>query len=294
MIDITYKDHGSCCSFFFFTTGKRTGCHVVFHNLDTIFILELDTCHFIKSNAVPQTNESDCFTSHIIKQVCNSRLSTRNQYAVRRNFFVEMGLACASRSQLTKVKIILNQWNHTGQEQPFLTVCKFIRLHADRAKKNIQPFIFCKSFSSLLQLININMWHLNRCQLTNTDWRNIFLLFLFGTKRIPINVLNAKVIVAFHFVIQLNNAPDTAAEQAVKLFRVFVSNRHIANSKIGKLCKKAVLFHIQSDSHHINNCVAAFLTQLRKNLLRFIRAYKVIGKNTFHILYAFFNNIFII
>ena len=174
-----------------------------------------------------------------------------------------MGLTSASRTQFTKVKIVLNQWNHTGQKQPFFTVCKFIRFHADRTQKNIQPLIFCKGFSSLLQLININMWHLDWCQLTDTDWRNIFLLFLFGMKRIPINILNAKVIIAFNLIIQLNDTPDTTAEQTIKFFRVFVGNRYITNSQIGKLCKKAVLFHIQSDSHHINDRVAAFLSQLR-------------------------------
>ena len=53
LIDISHKYHRSSSSLFFFATGKRTGCHVVLHNLDAIFILELDTCHFIKSNAVP-------------------------------------------------------------------------------------------------------------------------------------------------------------------------------------------------------------------------------------------------
>ena len=155
-----------------------------------------------------------------------------------------MGLTCASRSQLTKIKVVLNQWNHTGQEQPFLTICKFIRFHTDRTQKNIQPFIFGKSFSSLLQLVNINVRHLDWCQLTDTDWRNIFLLFLFRTKRIPINVLNTKVIVAFYLIIQLNDTPDTTAEQTVKFFRVFIGNRYIANAQIRKLCKKAILFHI--------------------------------------------------
>ena len=178
-----------------------------------------------------------------------------------------MGLTSAPRSQLTKIKVVLHQRNHTGQEQPFLTICKFIRLHADRTEKNIQPLIFSKGFSSLLQLVNINVRHLNRCQFTDTDWRNIFLLFLFGTKWISINILNAKIIVAFHLIIQLNNTPDAATKQAIKFFRVFIGNRYITNSQIRKLCKKAVLFHIQSDSHHINDRVTAFLSQLRQNLL---------------------------
>ena len=39
-----------------------------------------------------------------------------------------------------------------------------------KKQKDIQPFIFRKSFSSLLQFININVRHLDRCQLTDTDW----------------------------------------------------------------------------------------------------------------------------
>ena len=267
LIDVSHKYHRSSSSLFFFSTCKRTGCHVVFHNLDAIFILELDTCHFIKSNAVPQANQSNRFASHIVKEVCNCRLSTGNQDTIWRNLFVEMRLTSASRSQLAKIEIILNQWNHTGQKQPFLAICKFIRLHANRSEKNIQPFIFGKGFSSLLQLININMRHLDRCQFTDTYRRNIFLLFLFGTQWIPINVLNAKVIVTLNLIVQLNDTPDTTTEQSVKFFRVFVGNRYIANSQIGKLCKKAVLFHIQSNSHHINDRMTAFLSQLRQNLL---------------------------
>ena len=150
LIDISYKDHRCRSSLFFFTTCKRTRCHVILHNLDTVFILELDACHFVKSNAVPQSNQSHRFASHIVKEVCNCRLPTRDQDTVGRNFFVKMGLTCASRTQFTKVKIVLNQWNHTGQKQPFFSVCKFIRFHADRTQKNIQPLIFCKGFSSLL------------------------------------------------------------------------------------------------------------------------------------------------
>ncbi len=221
-------------------------------------------------------------------------MPTGNQNTVWRNFFVEVGLASASRSQLTKVKIILNQRKHTGQKQPFLTICKFIRLHTNRTQKYIKPFIFGKCLSSLLQFININVRHLNRCQLSDTDRRNIFLLFLFGTKRISVNILNVKIVVAFHFIVQLNNTPDTTAEQPVKLFRIFIRNRHIANSQIRKLCKEAVLFHIQANCHHINDCVTAFFSQLRENFLRFVRAYKVIRKNMLYILYAFLDDRFII
>ena len=54
--------------------------------------------------------------------------------------------------------------------------------------------------------------------------------FVFGTKRISVNILNAKVIVALNLVIQLNDT-DTSAEQAVKFLRVFVGNRYVANPR---------------------------------------------------------------
>lgn len=85
-----------------------------------------------------------------------------------------------------------------------------------------------------------------------------------------------------------------AVEQPVKLFWIFIRNRHIANSQIRKLCKEAVLFHIQANCHHINDCVTAFFSQMRENFLRFVRAYKVIRKNMLYILYAFLNDRFII
>ena len=83
LIDVSNKYHRRSSSLFFFATGKRARCHVILHNLNAIFILKLDTCHFIKSNAVPQSDQSDRFASHIVKEVCNRRLSTGDQDTVR-------------------------------------------------------------------------------------------------------------------------------------------------------------------------------------------------------------------
>ena len=55
-----------------------------------------------------------------------------------------------------------------------------------------------------------------------------------------------------------------AVEQPVKLFWIFIRNRHIANSQIRKLCKEAVLFHIQANCYHINDCVTAFFAAERE------------------------------
>ena len=55
---------------------------------------------------------------------------------------------------------------------------------------------------------------------------------MFGTKRISVNILDSEVIIALNFIVQLNNTPDTATKQAVKLFRVFIRNWHISNTQI--------------------------------------------------------------
>ena len=275
LVDIAHKYHGGRGRLLLFAARKGAGRHVVLHDLHAVFVLELNAGNLVKGNAVPQTDQAHGLAPHVIEQVGHGGLATGNQDTVGRNFLIDMGFTGAARAKLTQVEVILYQRNHTGQQQPLFTIGKRFRLITGRTQHQAQPFFLAECLASLPDLIQIDMGHLDRCHAVDADRRR---LFIFLDK----------------FIAQLHNAPDAAAEQAVKLFRVFVSNRHIANSKIGKLCKKAVLFHIQSDSHHINNCVAAFLTQLRKNLLRFIRAYKVIGKNTFHILYAFFNNIFII
>ena len=197
LIDISNKYHRSRCSLFFTSTGKGSRCHVVFHDLYTIFILKSNTGNLIKGDNIPHANQPNCFTCHVIKQVCNRCLTSRYKDTVWRNFFVYMRLASTSRSQLTEIKVIFHQWNHSGKKQPFDTLIKFIRLHACRAKKDIYPFIFGKCLSSILQILHINMRHLDWRQFTNTDWRCIFFIFL------------------NKFIIQLQDTPNTATKEAV-------------------------------------------------------------------------------
>ena len=59
LIDVSNKYHRSRSCFFFLTTGKRTGCHIIFHDLNAIFIFKANTCHFVKGNTVPQTDQTD-------------------------------------------------------------------------------------------------------------------------------------------------------------------------------------------------------------------------------------------
>src|SRR5699024_8428675 len=52
LIDVTHKYHRSVCCFFLFTAGKRTRCHIVLHDLDSILILETDTGHLVKGYTI--------------------------------------------------------------------------------------------------------------------------------------------------------------------------------------------------------------------------------------------------
>ena len=138
------------------------------------------------------------------------------------------------------------------------------------------------------------MRHLNWRQLADTDRGNFLLLFLFGTQRISVDVLDSKVIIALRFIIQLDNTPNTSAEKAIEFLRIFVCDWYISQTEIGKLSKIAVLFNIQMYRHHINDGMTSLLPQLGKNFLSFIRTDEIVSKNPFDLLNAVLDHFFII
>ena len=150
LVDVAHKDHRGRGCLFLFATGKGTGSHIVLHDLDAVFILELDSGNLIKSHTVPKTNQANRFAPHIVEQVCNGRLSTRNQNAVGRDFFIKMRFSRTAGTKFTEVEIVLHQWNHSCEQEPFFSFRKFVRFHADRTQKDIQPLILCKSFTATL------------------------------------------------------------------------------------------------------------------------------------------------
>ena len=50
------------------------------------------------NNAVPKPYKTNCFASHIVKQIGNGCLTAGNKDAVRGDFLVDMGFAGASRT----------------------------------------------------------------------------------------------------------------------------------------------------------------------------------------------------
>ena len=98
LIDVADEDHRSGRGFFFLSTGKGAGCHIVLHDLDAVFVLEIDTGNLVKRHAVPQADQADRFSAHVVKQIGNGSLTAGNKDAVRGDFFVDMGFAGASRT----------------------------------------------------------------------------------------------------------------------------------------------------------------------------------------------------
>src|SRR5699024_5179881 len=123
-------------------------------------------------------------------------------------------------------------------------------------------------------------------QLADADRGNFLLLFLFGTQRISVDILDPEIIITLRFIVQLDNTPDASAEKTVEFFRIFVCNRYISQTEIGKFSKIAVLFNVQMHRHHINDGMASLLPQLGKNFLSFIRTDEIVSKNPFDLLNA--------
>ena len=97
LIDIAYKDHTGRSRLFLFATSKGAGSHVVLHDLDAVFVLEVDACNLVKGHAIPQANEADCLSAHVVEQVCYRGLTTGYKDAVRGYFFIQMALAGTTR-----------------------------------------------------------------------------------------------------------------------------------------------------------------------------------------------------
>ena len=169
LVNVAHKDHGGRSRLFFLASGKGPGGHIVLHDLDAIFILKVNAGNLIKGDAIPHTDKPHGLPAHVVEQIGHRGLSAGYQNTVGRNLLIQMRFTRRPRSQLTQVKVILHQRNHTKKQKPLLPPCQLIRLHTDGPHHNIQPFPFGEILPPFLQLLNINMRHLDRRQLHNLD-----------------------------------------------------------------------------------------------------------------------------
>ena len=276
LVDVADEYHRGAGGLFFLATGKRTGGHVVLHDLDAVFILEVNARHLIEGHAVPQTHKADGLPAHVVEQVGHCSLAARDQDAVGRDFLVQVTLTSTPGTKLTKVEVVLYQRDHTRQQEPLLTLSQGIRLHADGTQQDVHPFFLGERFPALLQLIDVHVGHLDRRQLPDL-YRIAVLLVLLD-----------------ELVIQLHDAPNTTAEQPVELLRVLVGNGHGLQAEIGELGLIDIALDIQAYRDFVNDGIASTGTKDRENFLRFIRTHKVICQNTFNIFNASFDDFFIV
>ena len=88
------------------------------------------------------------------------------------------------------------------------------------------------------------MGHLDRRQLPDL-YRHSILLFFFHI-----------------LIIKLDNTPDTAAEQPVKLLRVFILQKNIVNTQIGEAGDINIPPHVKPCRNRIDDGIASFFPEL--------------------------------
>ena len=145
-----------------------------------------------------------------------------------------MGFPRTARPQFTEVEIIFHKRNHPCQEQPFFPVGQRIRFHTSRTQHDVQPFFLGKGLAAALQFVHIDMGHLDWREITDTDGINVLLLPVIPLRAIFTGQNDIQVLRSFCVIIQLYDAPYTAAQKAVVFFRVFISNGDSGQAQIGK------------------------------------------------------------
>ena len=129
-----------------------------------------------------------------------------------------------------------------------------------------------KGCNLMLQLININVRHLDWLQVADLNGISILLFFL------------------DELIIQLHDTPNAAAEQPVELLRILIFDRHLLQAQIGELREIAVLLDVQLHGDHVDDRVAAALAQLGEDLLALIRSHEVVRQDSLHLLHAGFDD----
>ena len=79
------------------------------------------------------------------------------------------------------------------------------------------------------------------------------------------------------FVLQLNDTPDSAAEQTVILLGIAVVDGDILQSEIGKIRIEGIAPNIQAGGDHIDHRMASIAAQPCKDFLCFIRTNKIVS-----------------
>ena len=180
-----------------------------------------------------------------------------------------------ARAKLTEIEVVLNQWDHTGQQQPLLPLSKLVRFHAGRAEQNRDPLVLCECLPTISHFIQIDMGHLNGGQLPDADRIDLFVF---------LHVL----------IFQLQNTPNAAAKQTVKLLHILRQQWDALDAQVGELRLVPIFLDIQMRRDAVNHRICTAFPQDGQRLLCLVRAHIVLRQNALNVIYAFLNNLRII
>ncbi len=274
LVDVANKDHGCAGSLLLLAPGEGAGGHEVLHDLDAVLVLELDACNLIEGDAVPEPHQSDLVRAHVVEEVGDRRLTAGNQDGVGGDLLIEVGLAGGAGSQFTQVEVVLHQGQHAGQEKPLLPVGKPVRLHAGGPEQNGNPLVLGEAFAAVQDFVHVDVGHLDGSQPPDYDWT--------GT------------LVFLEVVLQLDDAPDAAAQQTVKLLDVGRVNFDSLDPQVGELSLILVHLDIQMDCNAVDDRVSPPFPQDGESLLRLIGTDIVLRQDVLDSLHSVFHDIRII
>jgi hypothetical protein len=124
--------------------GKKTRSHVVLHDLDAVLVLERHAGYLVKGDDVPEPDQADLAAGHVVEEVRDRRLATGNQDAVRTDFLVDVALAGPPRAEFHEIVVVLDKWDHAGQQVPLYPVVEVRGFHAGGPKQDVDPLILCE------------------------------------------------------------------------------------------------------------------------------------------------------
>ena len=75
-IDVAYKYHRSIGIDTFLASAERAVGHIALHNLNAVFVVHVNACHFIEGHDIPSTYQTHLMTAHVVEQIGHRGLST--------------------------------------------------------------------------------------------------------------------------------------------------------------------------------------------------------------------------
>ena len=289
------------------TNGIRASCeaavcHIVLHNLHHITGCLGNTRHLIKCDAIPVANKAYTAGCHIVEHIGYSGSATTHQDRIGGKFTIGMRLAGATGAKFNQVIVFLNKRHKAQQIMQLFLLAQFIRFITGATQHQGDPLVLGKILTSVLDLIQIQIGHLDWLQGCNFKRRLIARLstldlFLFLLIAEDIFFCTLVIIVIFFiktYVLDLYNTPNTANQQLFIMYHQIGRHFKGVHPQIGKPSNILILTVIKGDRDFINNRILAVFLNLGFYILTLVRAHIVLTQNTLDLGKTHFNGILVI